>query len=52
MMIHFNKKVLLDVSALEAEAKRSKIWMRESQPIDKVVQDGLEVYPLKKEVSK
>lgn len=28
-MIHFNKKVILDVTAMEAEAKRSKIWIRE-----------------------
>lgn len=29
-MIHFSKKVILDVNTFKAEAKRSKIWMRES----------------------
>lgn len=51
-MIHFDKKVLLDVAALEVEAKRSKIWMKESQPVDKVVKNHLEVYLLIKEVHK
>lgn len=29
MMIHFSKKGILDVTALGAETKSSKIWMRE-----------------------
>lgn len=44
MMIHFNNKVILDVRTLEAEAERSKIWMRESQSIERVVQNYLEAY--------
>lgn len=51
-MIRFNKKVFLDVSALETEAKMIKIWMREFQAVDKVVQNHLEVYPSIKEVHK
>ena len=38
--------MILDVTALEAEGKTNKIWMREPSSIDKVVQNCLEVYPL------
>lgn len=45
-MIHFSKKVILDVNTFEVESKRSKTWMRESQLTERVVQNYLQVYSL------
>lgn len=45
-MIHFSKKVILDVNTFEVESKRSKTWMRESQLTERVVQKYLQVYSL------
>lgn len=45
-MIHFSKKVILDMNTFEVESKRSKTWMRESQLTERVVQNYLQVYSL------